>query len=158
VDRRLHRAQLHRRSHGLPAPRPVLGGTDLPSAVEVLVHAGADGEFTLVEDRDDGRWARTPMTYDDASGELTIHDVDGDATTLPADRSYRVTVVRPSYDVEERVFALLDRVQMSYDLKAEVLATIQRSSDPGAAVLALQALDISASLLSALSEVLLAVS
>ena len=132
------------------------GGTDLPSVVEVLVYAGADGELTLVEDRDDERWARTRMTYDDATGELTIHDVEGDASTLPADRSYRVTVVRPSYDVEERVFALLDRVQMSYDLKAEVLATIQRSTDPGAAVLALQALDISAALLSALSEVLLA--
>ncbi len=39
-----------------------------------------------------------------------------------------------------------------------MLATIQRSPDPGAAVLALQALDISANLLSALSEVLLAAS
>jgi alpha-glucosidase (family GH31 glycosyl hydrolase) len=142
----------------VPADALGLGGTDLPSVVEVLVYAGADGEFTLVEDRDDDRWARTRMTYDDAAGELTVHDVEGEASTLPADRSYRVTVVRPSYDVEERVFALLDRVQMSYDLKAEVLATIQRSADAGAAVLALQALDISANLLSALSEVLLAAS
>ena len=45
---------------------------------------------------------------------------------------------------------------MPLDLKADVLATVERSPDPGAAVLALQALDISAGLLSALGEVLLA--
>ncbi len=45
-------------------------GTDLPDRVELHVFAGGDGEFTLAEDRDDGRWARTTFTYD--GGELTI--------------------------------------------------------------------------------------
>ncbi len=131
-------------------------GTDLPSVVEVLVYAGADGELTLVEDRDDERWARTRMTYDDEAGELTIHDVEGDASTLPDDRTYRVVVVPQSDDVADRVFTLLDRTRMGLDLKASVLATIESSADPGAAVLALQAFDLSPLLLSALSELLLA--
>src|SRR5687768_4508101 len=45
----------------------VLGGVEPPRRVEVRVVSGADGEFTLVEDRDDGLWARTRLTWDDAS-------------------------------------------------------------------------------------------
>ncbi len=131
-------------------------GTDLPSVVEVRVYAGADGEFTLVEDRDDERWARTRMTYDDAAGELTVHDVEGDPGTLPHDRTYRVEVVRPPDDVQERVFELLDRAQLGYDLKAALLAAIRDAASPAAAVTALQSLDVSPVVLSALSEVLLA--
>ena len=37
-------------------------GTDLPDRVELHVFAGGDGEFTLAEDRDDERWARTTFT------------------------------------------------------------------------------------------------
>ena len=119
------------------------------------MYAGADGEFTLVEDRDDERWARTRLTWDDAAGELTVHDAEGDPATLPADRTYRVVVVQPSDDVDDRLFALLDRAQMGYDLKA-TLPTIRGRDSPAATVLALQALDLSPALLGALSELLLA--
>ncbi len=82
---------------------------DLPTGVEVHVYAGADGDFTLAEDHDDGRWARTRMTYDDATGELTVHDVEGDASMVPADRRYKVTVVRPARTTSRtRLFAMLD--------------------------------------------------
>jgi alpha-glucosidase (family GH31 glycosyl hydrolase) len=134
----------------------LLDGTEPPVTVEVRVYAGADGDSTLVEDRDDGRWARTRMTYDEQAGELTVHDVEGDAATLPADRTYRVTVVRPAQDTEQRVFGLLDRAQMDNDLKATIHDLVRDSASPGAAVLALQALDLHPPLLSALSELLLA--
>jgi alpha-glucosidase (family GH31 glycosyl hydrolase) len=138
-------------------PADLLGpGTDLPSVVEVRVYPGADGDFTLVEDRDDERWARTRLTYDDSSGELTVHDVEGEAATLPPDRSYRVVVVPPADDVDRRVFELLDRTQMGFELKASALDVVRTSSSPGAAVLALQALDLEPTLLGALSEILLA--
>ncbi len=138
-------------------PADELGeGTDLPSVVEVRVYAGADGEFTLVEDHDDERWARTRMTYDDASGELTVHEVEGDPETLPADRSYRVTVVRPSDGVLDRVFALLDRAQMGFELKAAAYDVVRADAGPAATVLSLQALDLSPELLGALCELLLA--
>jgi alpha-glucosidase (family GH31 glycosyl hydrolase) len=130
--------------------------TDLPSVVEVRVYPGADGGLTLVEDRDDGRWARTRMTYDDRAGELTVHEVEGDAATLPADRTYRVVVVRPHDDVLHRVFALLDRAQLGFELKESAYDVVRESSSPGAAVLALQGLDLAPALLGALSEILLA--
>jgi alpha-glucosidase (family GH31 glycosyl hydrolase) len=134
----------------------LLDGTDLPATVEVRVYAGADGDFTLVEDRDDSRWALTRMSYDEQAGELTIHDVDGDPATLPPDRSYRVSVVHPDPDTDRRVFGLLDRAQMDNDLKATVYEVVRGSGSSGAAVLTLQALDLHPPLLSALSELLLA--
>ena len=131
-------------------------GVDLPSVVEVRVFAGADGEFTLVEDRDDGRWARTRTAYGDRTGELTVHDVAGDATTLPDDRTYRVVVVRPSQDPVERVFALVDHAQMDFGVKESVYDLVRSSASPAAAVLALQSLDLSPMFLGAVSEILLA--
>jgi alpha-glucosidase (family GH31 glycosyl hydrolase) len=131
-------------------------GTELSSVVEVRVFAGADGEFTLVEDRDDGRWARTRFTWDDDADRLTVHDVEGDPATLPADRTYRVEVVRPGDDAERRVFELLDRAQMSFELKASVHDVVRAGSSPAATVLSLQGLDLSPALLGALCEILLA--
>jgi alpha-glucosidase (family GH31 glycosyl hydrolase) len=138
-------------------PDDLLGdGTEPPPVVEVRVYPGADGDFTLVEDRDDDRWVATRMTWDDASRELTVHDAEGDVDTLPAGRSYRVVVAEPCDDVEARVFTVLDRARIEHELKARVLETVRGSDSPGAAVLSLQALDLSPSLLGALSELLLA--
>ena len=138
-------------------PDDLLGdGTEPPPVVEVRVYPGADGDFTLVEDRDDDRWVRTRMTWDDASRELTVHDAEGDVDTLPAGRSYRVVVAEPCDDAEARVFTVLDRARIEHELKARVLETVRGSDSPGAAVLSLQALDLSPSLLGALSELLLA--
>jgi len=131
-------------------------GVDLPSVVEVRVYAGADGDFTLVEDRDDERWARTRLTWDDTAQELTVHDVEGDPATLPADRTYRVLVTPATNEIDDRVFDLLDRAQLGYELKATAWRTIRDAANPGAAVLALQSLELSPVLLGALSELLLA--
>ena len=54
------------------------------------------------------------------------------------------------------MFALLDRAQMGFELKAAVHDAVRAAPDAGAAVLALQALDLSPTLLGALSEILLA--
>jgi alpha-glucosidase (family GH31 glycosyl hydrolase) len=138
-------------------PADALGeGTDPPSVIEVRAFPGADGELTLVEDRDDDRWARTRLSYDDEAGELTVHDVEGDAATLPPDRSYRVSVVQPADDPQRRVFDLLDRAQMGFELKAAAYDVVREAATPGGAVLALQGLDVPPSLLGALSELLLA--
>ncbi len=137
-------------------PADALGaGTALPTVVEVRAYAGADGELTLVEDADDERWARTRLTYDDASGQVTVHPVEGEAATVPTGREYRTTVVPLSDDVEDRVFALLDRARVGIDHKGEVWDAV-RGQSPADAVLALQGLDVAPSLLGALSEILLA--
>jgi alpha-glucosidase (family GH31 glycosyl hydrolase) len=132
----------------------LLDGTGVPTVVELKVYPGADGELTLAEDNDDDRWALTRITYDDASGEVTVHDTEGHRDTLPDDRTYRVEVVRTSTTPAERAFALLDRAQIGFDLKARVHDLV-RTNEPAEAVLALQGLDLSPYLLGALSELLL---
>ena len=103
LDRRVHRADatpaaarvyLHRDLTSIPvlaragAIVPMVPAEQLPRGTDLRLRGrgaglpGADGAFTLAEDRDDERWARTRITYDDASGELTVHDVEGDAETL----------------------------------------------------------------------------
>jgi alpha-glucosidase (family GH31 glycosyl hydrolase) len=132
----------------------LLDGTGVPSVVELKVYPGADGDFTLAEDNDDDRWALTRITYDDATGEVTVHDTEGHRDTLPDDRTYRVEVVRTSTTPAERAFALLDRAQIGFDLKARVHDLV-RTNEPAEAVLSLQGLDLSPYLLGALSEILL---
>ena len=131
------------------------GGTDLPSRVEVRVYAGADGEFTLVEDRDDERWVRTRLTWDDAAGELTVHDAEGETSTLPADRSYDV-VVADEADTAGLLFALLDRTRMPFELKEATYDVVRSGAGPAHTVPALQALELEPALLGALTELLLA--
>ena len=146
---RRHRADGARRSTSATAPtcprRSRCGCTPAPTATS---------RWSRTATTSGGRAPGSPGTTRPA--KLTVHDVEGDADTLPADRTYRVVVVQPSGDVDDRVFALLDRAQMGYDLKATVYDAIRESDSPAAAVLALQGLDLSPVLLGALSELLLA--
>ena len=139
----------------VPAP-DVCGGTDLPSRVEVRVYAGADGEFTLVEDRDDERWVRTRMTWDDAAGELTVHDPEGDLSSLPGDRTYDVVVVAGDADVAALLFTLLDRTKMPFELKEKTYDVVRAGADAAHTVPALQALELEPALFGALTELVLA--
>ena len=132
----------------------LLHGSGVPSVVELEVYPGADGDFTLAEDNDDDRWALTRITYEDATGEVTVHDTEGHRDTLPDDRTYLAEVVRTSTAPAERAFALLDRAQIGFDLKARVHDLV-RTNEPAEAVLSLQGLDLSPYLLGALSEILL---
>ena len=148
-------------------------GTDLPDRVELHVFAGGDGEFTLAEDRDDGRWARTTFTYE--GGELTIGEVEGDAETLP-ERTYvvvphgfagtepiEVRDGRASLDPEpapddtiERLFALLDRAHMGNPVKNRIYDAVTAAPTPADAALELVAMDLDPPLLGAVTELLLA--
>ncbi|RYP87116.1 glycoside hydrolase [Nocardioides guangzhouensis] len=141
----------------LASETDAVAGTDLPEVVDVQVYAGADGAFTLVEDRDDDRWARTRLTWDDGAARLTVHDVEGDPETLPVGRRYDVTVFakRPNA-VEDQVFAILDRARTGLDLKATVLDVVRDDGAAARTVSTLQALDLPPTLLAALTEVLLA--
>ena len=135
----------------------LLDGVDLPTQVDVHVYAGADGAFTLVEDRDDERFVRTRLSWDDEAADLVVHDPEGDLATLPANRSYTVHVHGAQPDeVDARVFAVLDRARIGYDLKGFAYDVVRNSDSPAHALLSLQALDIPPALLSAISELLLA--
>lgn len=80
---------------GLDGDDPEIAGVGLPAGLEVLVVAGADGEYTLVEDDgvEGGRSASTRIVWEDASGTLTVHPVTGDATLVPPRRTVSVRVL-----------------------------------------------------------------
>ena len=65
-------------------------------------------------------------------------------------------MVQPSDGVHDRVFALLDRAQMGFELKAAAYDVVRADAGSAATVLSLQALDLSPELLGALCELLLA--
>lgn len=73
-------------------------------AIELLVVVGADGAFELVEDDGtaDGGTARTPITFDQAGGVLTVGACRGDSAAraaVPATRTWTVTFVALADDV-----------------------------------------------------------
>lgn len=69
---------------------PFVSAAPVPTDIDVLIVAGGDGAFTLVEDLDDsGDFARTSITY--ADGVLTVHPVTGAAGVVPT-RNYRVVL------------------------------------------------------------------
>lgn len=86
---------------------PGLDATRNPAELEVLVAPGASGRFVLGEDREDdvvdgavdgagdvdgaGPAARTVIGWDREEGELRIGAVEGDASVLPARRTWTLT-------------------------------------------------------------------
>ncbi|WP_315095099.1 TIM-barrel domain-containing protein [uncultured Cellulomonas sp.] len=170
-----------------------------PSALEVLVVVGADGSFTLVEDDETGV-ARTPLTFTQGTGTLTVGPATGALGCVPATRSWTVTFVSfdgsPSVsgyagtldrrdgrvsvtvddvpvdgtltvtvgpepqlradDVDARLFALLDRAQISYDLKTRVYEIATSDAPLTVRASHLQSLRLDPALGTAVGELLLA--
>jgi len=68
--------------------------------IEVRVYPGADGDFTLYEDENDGYnyekgvYATIPMHWDDAKHTLTISGRKGEFPGMLQNRKFRVVVVR----------------------------------------------------------------
>ncbi|QLQ14995.1 MAG: DUF5110 domain-containing protein [Micropruina sp.] len=77
---------------------PLVGGDDLsvanPAHLHVRVFAGADGEFTLYEDDDAAapRAVRTPITWQQAEGRLTIGPAEGAVDVIPGRRRWTISV------------------------------------------------------------------
>ncbi|GAA2029562.1 TIM-barrel domain-containing protein [Pseudokineococcus marinus] len=70
-------------------------GTANPDHLEVLVVVGADGSLELLEDDDTttGELVRTPLTYDQATGRLTVGPATGPLDAVPARRTWTLTFV-----------------------------------------------------------------
>ena len=101
---------LHRDGGGVPAllreggvlPLAAEHETDAaanPAHLELLVAPGADGRFELVEDDGSGTTpgttptARTPITWEQATGVLRIGAADGPAGIVPETRTWTVTLL-----------------------------------------------------------------
>lgn len=112
-----------------------------PQALEVLVVVGADGALTLVEDdgvgdgRDPQRWARTPITYDQATGTLTVGPAHGATGCVPVTRTWRVALVAHA---AAAVGASVDGVRVEPDVRREPRRTAVTVADvPAGATLVL---------------------
>jgi alpha-glucosidase (family GH31 glycosyl hydrolase) len=88
--------------------------TDNPAALEVLVVIGADGSFEMIEDDgtgsglDEETVARTPISFDQASGSVTVGPTTGATACLPELRSWRITFVGTDPAVADRISVLID--------------------------------------------------
>lgn len=80
---------------GLDEDDPAVASVEAPASLEVVVVAGADGEYALVEDDgvEGGARATTRLTWEDATGTLTVHPLRGDAGLVPGLRRVRVRVL-----------------------------------------------------------------
>ena len=88
--------------------------TDNPAALEVLVVIGADGSFEMIEDDgtgsglDEETVARTPISFDQASGSVTVGPTTGATACLPDLRSWRITFVGTDPAVADRISVSID--------------------------------------------------
>jgi hypothetical protein len=80
-----------------------------PERLELLVAPGADGDFTLIEDDGTGAApadipvARTPISWRQQAGELTIGAAEDPHGVLPATRTWTVTFLGIPAGAEIRV-------------------------------------------------------
>ena len=95
-----------------------------PAALEIVVVAGADGAFSLVEDdgTDEGGVARTRLTYEQRTGVLTVAPVEGAVGAVPSERTWTVTF--PALAVDGAPAAAVDDLPVP----AEVTRTATRVS------------------------------
>jgi alpha-glucosidase (family GH31 glycosyl hydrolase) len=158
-----------------------LDATRNPERLEVVVAAGADGEFTLIED-DETNLARTTLSWDQAAGVLTIGAADDPHGVLPAEREWAVTVLGAEHEPlaasgpageplrveagadprprtphpEDALFAVLDAAQYSNGDKQTAWRTLSSDLSPAAKLAELHAQGLPRELIGALSELLTA--
>jgi hypothetical protein len=79
--------------------------TQSANPLEIRVYSGANGSFTLYEDENDnydyehGTFASIPMSYNDATGILTIGSRTGSFPGMLNTRTFNVVFVQPGYGV-----------------------------------------------------------
>ncbi|MGN6524400.1 MAG: glycoside hydrolase family 31 protein [Actinomycetes bacterium] len=85
-----------------------------PESLEVLVVAGVDGSFELLEDDGTGarpeeaRVARTPISYSQSGGRIVIGPASGALDAIPERRQWTVTLVMAARQVAHGIVATVD--------------------------------------------------
>jgi alpha-glucosidase (family GH31 glycosyl hydrolase) len=131
---------------------------------------------------DESGVVRTELAWDQASGTLTIGAATGATRCLPAERTWGVRLLGTDHVLDvgpnpvdqpltvtvgpdpqprderiaDRVFELLDRAQIPFDVKQRVHAVATRDMDAGVRMAHLGTLGLPPALLSAVGEMLLA--
>jgi alpha-glucosidase (family GH31 glycosyl hydrolase) len=80
------------------APKPVWGGIENPTELDIYIFPGADNTFELYEDDGEttdyqrGKYAITRFELKDNT--FTVHPAEGDLSVIPAQRTYRIHINR----------------------------------------------------------------
>ena len=83
--------------------------------IELRVYTGADGGFTLYEDEGDsynyeqGVYATTPITWNEATQNLTIGPTRGSFPGMLTSRTFNVVWVSPNHGTGESVTSAIDK-------------------------------------------------
>jgi alpha-D-xyloside xylohydrolase len=73
--------------------------------LELHIYPGQSGSFTLYDDEGDnynyeqGHYAMIPLSWDEATRRLTLHDRQGSYPGMPASREFRIVVGNSPYIV-----------------------------------------------------------
>ena len=73
--------------------------------IELRIYRGADGDFTLYEDENDGynyekgAYATIPFRWDEAKQTLTIGERKGEFPGMLAERTFQVVFVRENHGI-----------------------------------------------------------
>ena len=73
--------------------------------IELRIYPGADGDFTIYEDENDGYayekgvYATIPLHWDDAARKLTIGERKGEFPGMLRDRTFHVVFVKENHGV-----------------------------------------------------------
>jgi alpha-D-xyloside xylohydrolase len=95
--------------------------------IELRVYPGADGQFTLYEDENDGYayekgvYATIGMRWDDARRQLTLEERKGQFPGMLKSRTFQVVLVRENHGTGGEPTAAADRV-VSYDGTRQVVS------------------------------------
>jgi alpha-D-xyloside xylohydrolase len=91
--------------------------TERPAdTIELRIYPGADGQFTLYEDGNDGyqyergQFAVISFEWVDARRELVVHEVKGSFPGMLKHRVFRVVLVKEGHGVEVDAEPAADRV------------------------------------------------
>jgi alpha-D-xyloside xylohydrolase len=118
ADAPVARMPLYVRAGSIVPMGPVMEyATERPAdTMELRIYPGADGEFTLYEDGNDGyqyergQFAETRLEWVDGSRELVIHGTRGGFPEMLRHRVFRMVVVREGHGVGVGVEAAADKV------------------------------------------------
>lgn len=115
-------------------------GESYPDNIEILVVVGADGKFELVEDDGKGssaeevNWTRTPITYSQADGTLTIGPSTGPALVKARQWSVRFLALSEPKKVTVRVGTEKRDVKSEHDKTGLVVQLGKIEPDAKAAI------------------------
>jgi hypothetical protein len=93
----------------LPMGPRIQYATEKNDPIELRIYPGADGEFTLYEDENDGygyesgNYSTIPISYSQADGKVTIGTRTGSFPGMPANHTFNVVFVNTGHGIADTV-------------------------------------------------------